>query len=57
MFKFLRQVKADAKAMTWLSVKEVFKQTVMAAVSIGIFAVVCSGVTLGMNTLLELILK
>lgn len=57
MFKFLRQVKADAKAMTWLPVKEVFKQTVMAAVSIGMFAVVCSGVTLGMNTLLNLILK
>lgn len=57
MFKFLKQVKADAKAMTWLGPKEVVKQTFMAVVGIGLFAIVCSGVTMGMNTVVELILK
>lgn len=57
MFKFLKQVKADAKAMTWLGPKEVVKQTFMAVVGIGVFAIVCSGVTMGMNTVVELILK
>lgn len=57
MFKFLKQVKADAKAMTWLGLKEVVKQTFMAVVGIGVFAIVCSGVTMGMNTVVELILK
>lgn len=57
MFKFLKQVKADAKAMTWLGPKEVVKQTFMAVVGIGVFAIVCSGVTMGMNTIIELILK
>lgn len=57
MFKFLKQVKADAKAMTWLGPKEVAKQTLMAVVGIGVFAIVCSGVTMGMNTVVELILK
>lgn len=57
MFKFLKQVKADAKAMTWLGPKEVAKQTLMAVVGIGAFAIVCSGVTMGMNTIMELILK
>ena len=57
VFKFLKQVKADAKAMTWLGPKEVTKQTLMAVVGIGIFAIMCSGVTLGMNTVMELFLK